>query len=942
MGVAAKASDVRVDQFFTGTEARFDRWRSLLQAARAWEGAASQQRPESEKYQADVSVSLAELRHWEDFFAYPGQALLRTLDERIASVDAVGTARLVQSLSTALLTHSYRSNLADWEGEEQSPIGLSERVPGASEETALHRPYFEVLVVSPARPAAWSELAKELRKLRRPQDKFIYEPVFVGSFEDGVLATILNGSLEAVMIYEGIPFASSHHNPVLREVLTSHLAASGIGTNSVQYGLALARGLKQLRPELDIYFLSDREVEKVAGDTSAACVRRVFYQVEEPLELHLSILDGIADRYDTPYFDNLQKYAQRPMGTFHALPVARGKSIFKSNWIRDMGKFYGLNLFLAESSATTGGLDSLLEPTGNIKVAQEKAARAFGADHVFFVTNGTSTSNKMVEQALLAPGDIMLVDRNCHKSHHYGAVISGALPLYVEAYPLTQYSMYGAVPLRTIKKALLDLKAEGKLDRARLLVLTNCTFDGHIYNVERVMEECLAIKPDLIFLWDEAWFGFARWSPFYRRRTAMGAAAILESKFKDPTYRAAYKEQEKNLGADLDPKAKNLLETRLLANPDKVRLRVYQTNSTHKSMSCLRQGSMVLVKDPDFHTVEEQFHEAIFTHASTSPNLQIIASLDVARRQMELEGYELVNRAIQLALDVRREVNSHPLISKYFRVLGADDMIPAEFRNSGFVDYLTPGANWATAVKALKEDEFALDATRLTLVCGSAGFDGTQFKNLLAADYDIQLNKTSRNSVLLQTNINNTRSDIAQLIKVLVEISQGIEKKLADGGTKGKEAFASRVKSLMTDVPNLPNFSSFYSRFRENPSSMTSEGDMRSAFFGAYREEQCEHLKLSSPEIDKRLKEGPELVSANFVIPYPPGFPIMVPGQVINTETIEFMRKLDVKEIHGFNAALGLKLLNPATMKLSKVASKSAPDLSGDTKRKAARSATGD
>src|SRR2546429_9310907 len=129
------------------------------------------------------------------------------------------------------------------------------------------------------------------------------------------------------------------------------------------------------------------------------------------LSLHDALpifLDGIADRYNTPYFDNLQKYAQRPIGTFHALPVARGKSIFKSNWIRDMGQFYGLNLFLAESSATTGGLDSLLEPTGNIKVAQEKAARAFGADRVFFVTNGTSTSNKMVEQALLAPGDIML------------------------------------------------------------------------------------------------------------------------------------------------------------------------------------------------------------------------------------------------------------------------------------------------------------------------------------------------------------------------------------------------------------------------------------------------------------------------------------------------------------------------------------------------------
>jgi arginine decarboxylase len=786
------------------------------------------------------------------------------------------------------------------------------------------------------RSSAWLELAQELRNLRRPQDKFVYESVFVGNFEDAVLATILNGSIEAVIVADGIPFSSSEKSPVLREFLKTHLAASGIGTNAGPYSMALAQGLKDLRPELDIYFLTDREVEKVAGDASAQCIRRIFYQVEEPLELHLSILDGIAERYDTPYFDNLQKYAQRPIGTFHALPIARGKSIFKSNWIRDMGKFYGLNLFLAESSATTGGLDSLLEPTGNIKLAQEKAARAFGADHAFFVTNGTSTSNKIVEQALLGPGDIVLVDRNCHKSHHYGAVLCGALPLYVEAYPLTQYSMYGAVPLRTIKKALLDLKAEGKLDRARLLVLTNCTFDGQIYNVERVMEECLAIKPDLIFLWDEAWFGFARWSPFYRRRTAMGAAAILERKFKDPTYREAYEEQRKQLGAELNTGDKSLLTTRLLADPDKVRLRVYQTHSTHKSMSCLRQGSMVLVKDPDFHNVVEQFHEAIFTHASTSPNLQIIASIDVARRQMELEGYELVNRAIQLALDVRREVNSHPLISKYFRILGADEMIPSEFRNSGFVDYLTPRTNWTTAVKALREDEIALDVTRLTLVCGSAGFDGTQFKSMLAAEYDIQLNKTSRNSVLLQTNINNTRSDIAQLIKVLVEISQKVEKKLAEGGTATQQAFAARVRALMTDVPDLPNFSHFFKRFRENPSSITGEGDMRSAFFGAYRGEQCEHIKLFSPEIEKRLKEGPELVSADFVIPYPPGFPIMVPGQVINAETIQFMRKLDVKEIHGYGADVGLKLLNPAFLQSAGKPGPSAPDSINNAKQKSA------
>ena len=188
--------------------------------------------------------------------------------------------------------------------------------------------------------------------------------------------------------------------------------------------------IKRVRPELDIYLLSRRNVDQVAGDPAvASSIRRVFYGAEEPLEIHLSVLEGVSERFETPYFDNLKKYAQRPIGTFHALPIARGKSIFKSNWIRDMGEFYGPTLFLAESSATTGGLDSLLEPTGNIKRAQDMAARAFGCDRVFFVTNGTSTSNKMVEQALLAPGDIAIVDRNCHKSHHYGMVLAGAQPL---------------------------------------------------------------------------------------------------------------------------------------------------------------------------------------------------------------------------------------------------------------------------------------------------------------------------------------------------------------------------------------------------------------------------------------------------------------------------------------------------------------------------------
>lgn len=893
----------RPEWFFSATAVRADLWREMLACGRAWAS-----RSDSEDRQAAAADALDRLKPIEAVHGFPGPRRLALLDEALAQDDASGFTRLVQDLSNAMLSGSFRHyDEEDAEGDGAETSLFVEHL--LAERTLAHRPYFELLIVTPQPASSWPQVARDMLKLRRREDEFIYVPVVVGSFEDAVLAAMINGAIQSVIIADGFAFRLQHDAPLLRELLKTHAQVDQESLDPEQYTERLCWALHRLRPELDLFVLSDRHVEAMAGDPRFDIVERIFYQVEEPMEIHLSILNGIADRYRTPYFDNLKKYARRPIATFHALPVARGKSIFKSNWIRDMGHFYGENLFLAESSATSGGLDSLLEPKGNIKDAQDLAARAFGADRVFFVTNGTSTSNKMVYQGIVRPGDIVLIDRNCHKSHHYGLVLSGGQPFYIEAFPLTDYSMYGAVPLQSLKKALLELKAEGKLDRARMVTLTNCTFDGHVYHPEKVMLELLAIKPDLIFLWDEAWFGSAYFSPFFRRRTAMGARAALRAMLEDPVYRERHARQVEQYGEDLDPADERLLTASLLPDPDKVCLRVYQTNSTHKSMSSLRQGSMLLVGDERFDEVEENFKEAVFTHASTSPNLQIIASLDIARRQMELEGYELVMNAFDKALSARRAINGHPLISKYFRILGASELIPGEFRESGFTDYLAEGTTWLDAVKSLKDDEFALDPTRLTLVCGTAGYDGTSFKALLSDDYDIQVNKTSRNSVLLQTNINNTRGDIAHLVRVLVAIARKVERELARGGNAARVDFEAKVKSLMKDVPDLPNFSTFHDAFREAADSKTVEGDMRSAFFVAYYPEKCEHIPLFSQTMDDRLKNGPTMISANFVIPYPPGFPIMVPGQVVTDETIEFMRKLDVKEIHGFDATHGLKLI---------------------------------
>lgn len=891
---------------------RNDQWRQMNALARAWAQAGrSGARAGSLREQAEALFAV--VTRLEHCWAYPGPRLLGVVADALKAGDPEQFTRVVQKISAALLSGDFRRDEASWDAAADSEGSALDAMPPALDASGNHKPYFEVLVVTPNEPSTLQRGRDDMLRLRRPEDQFHYQLVQVGTFEDAALAVMVNNDLQAVVIVDGFAFESRHNLPDLHDFLARHIKVDPDSVAPGAMATVLAKSIKGFRPELDLYLLSDRSVESLAGSDEAAPIRRMFHHVEEPMEIHLSILDGILDRYQTPFFDNLQKYAQRPIGTFHALPIARGKSVFRSNWIRDMGSFYGTNIFMAESSATTGGLDSLLEPTGNIKKAMEAAARAFGAKKAFFGTGGTSASNKIVVQAVCKPGDIVLVDRNCHKSHHYGFVLSGAQPYYIEAFPLTHYSMYGAVPLRTIKQALLNCMAEGTLNRVKAIDLTNCTFDGHMYNPRRVMEECLAIKPDLVFIWDEAWFGFARYNPLHRRRSAMGAAAALTARFHDPAYRAEYARFKAEVG-EIEPGNPKLLEMRLMPDPDKVRIRVYHTDSTHKSMSAFRQGSMMLVWDDDWHQVEGPFTEAFLAHTSTSPNQQLIASLELARRQMEFEGYGMTMAMTELAIRLRQAINNHPLISKYFRVASNEDMVPAELRPSGFKDFGPPHSTWVDLVEAWDEDEVTLDPTRLTIVCGSAGYDGTQFKGMLAEKFDIQINKTSRNSVLVQTNINNTHSDAALLIKALADISREIEQRLADGGQAAKEAFDARVKALMVDVPDLPNFSRFHDAFRDNEKAVSNEGHMRPAFFEAYTAESCEFVKLFSKEIDERLANGPELVSANFVIPYPPGFPIMVPGQVIQADTITYMRKLDVKEIHGYQAAQGLKLIKPSVL----------------------------
>lgn len=892
--------------YYDASQFRTDAWNELkLATARLARTHEDEDRVDARRAIIEALNVLEEL---ERYWAFPGKRACQVL-RRVAERDwrpslASKTARLARLLES----DDYRRRAVNdifREGDDVSAdLQAADGLDSAAREK---RPYFEILVVDRITPEEEDAVRSAMLSMRREDDEFIYDVVFVPSCEDAIIAALFNDNIQACVLRYSFPRATTTSLPELCDYLYVADPSLMEGLDATDPSMALGRVLKDVRPELDLYMVTDDPIENVAGRTDGL-FRRVFYRQEDYLELHLSILKGIDERYDTPFFSALREYSQKPTGVFHALPISRGKSISKSHWIGDMGEFYGPNIFLAETSSTTGGLDSLLQPTGAIRRAQEKMARAYGSRRSYFVTNGTSTANKIVMQALCRPDDIVLVSHDCHKSHHYALMLAGSNPIYLDPYPLQRYSIYGGVPLKEIKKTLFRLKKAGKLDRVRMLLLTNCTFDGVVYNPERVMREVLAIKPDMVFVWDEAWYAFARFTPTYRQRTGMASAQRLREDFKSKAYRKKYAAWKEEFDALDQEKEETWTERALMPDPDTSRVRVYVTQSTHKTLTSLRQGSVIHVQDQDFtRKAHDAFEEAYMTHTSTSPNYQILASLDVGRRQVELEGYELVTKSVELAMTLRQRMEENPKIKKYFKLLRVEDLVPEEFRASGLTRYYDPESGYQRMQDAWRDDEFTLESQRVTVYVGSTGIDGDTLRKKLMDAYDIQINKTSRNTLLFMLNIGTTRGAIAYLLEVLMKLSQQMDEEAEERSPLEEAQFADSVVSFTERLPPLPNFSYFHEKFQPQPESGTPEGDLRTAFFLAYEESNCEYLTIGGA-LDEQMSSGREVVSASFVTPYPPGFPILVPGQVVSEEILSYLKALDVKEIHGYNPKFGLRV----------------------------------
>mgnify|MGYP006273240773 FL=1 len=551
-------------------------------------------------------------------------------------------------------------------------------------------------------------------------------------------------------------------------------------------GLEIFRNFMALRHEVTLFLYT--HITDSQSLTSGGIINGYFFKGEDVYDdIVRKIQAEMKDKRSAPFYERLVKYAQKAKDSWHTPGHASGNSVKNSPYVREFYDFFGENLFTSDVSVSVPELDSLLHPGGVIKEAEEQAARAFNSRYTFFSTNGTSTSNKVLIQTLLKPGDAILLDRNCHKSVHYGIIISGAEPIYLMPSVNNQYGIFGPIPKKRIVEAMDDALAKKK--NLKAIILTNCTYDGLIYDIEDIVEE--AHSRGIKVIVDEAWYGYAN---FHREFYPSAMAA----------------------GAD------------------------YSTQSTHKTMSAFSQASMIHVNDPDFEDIQDFFMENFNMHTSTSPQYPMIASLDIARKQMVMEGYTLLQRVLELSDLLRRSINS----LKKFRVLDLDDMISPE----------------------IKDDNIRLDRTKITIDISKSGYSSKEIEHILLTKHNIQIEKSTFNTITILLTIGATYSRINRLYLAL----ENIEKRTGNRRANGSEKILKKFNLKVSPIRYRPRYS-FYADTEELP-----------------------------------LEDTENRISSRMVTPYPPGIPLLVPGQIVTREIINALqtyRNYGI-EIHGLESGL--------------------------------------
>jgi len=906
---------VNLDQFFCTSRYRADNWNRLRQALLLLSSADVFKKDDSKRI-IDIEESLEIIRLTEQYWAFPGPSVISAIAKAFDEQNWLLMNELVSINARLISTDHYRRTdiSANLLRSREIPIDkFGEKQRNSTKHITGTKPYFEILVIDSLVVENIDALRRHHLIHRRPEDEFVYDTVVVSSFEDALIALCLNYNIQCCILRYSFPFESKNSLSCISDYL--HIAgfnrddAACLSVN--ERTSLLGKVLKVVRPEIDLYLLSEASVETVANNLHLN-FRRCFFGTEDYPEMRLTILKGIKERYSTPFFQALQAYSKLPTGVFHAMPISRSKSISKSHWIRDYGEFYGDRMFLCETSTTQGGLDSLLKPSGSLKVAQALTARAFESEESLFVPHGTSTANKIVIQAISRPKDIFLIAGDCHKSHYYSAILSDVRIVIVNGFKISEYDLIGPALIADFKSALLELRDSHLLQNVRGIILTNITFDGLAIDLFALANECLAIKNDLIFLIDEAWFAYGAFTTITRHRCAMHVANKLREIFKSKQYRDEYSKWFGQYGDINLIDSHNLVNMKIMADPHHSQVRIYSTQSTHKTLTALRQGSMIHINDDKYISeIQTSMRDAYQCFMSTSPNYQILASLDISRRQMHFEGYELVQKAYELACILRLQIADNPLLSKYLKVLSHDNLIPCHMRN--YTTSLSVN-NHSDSIQFIQEswlhDEICLDPSRVTIDISKTGHDGRSFQKLLTDRFDIQVNKTSRNTVLFIIHIGSTRGMITYLLESLNTIVREIDTRVGRLSPPQLNSHDERLACRKSLNIEIPHWAEFHPLFCSHHIGSHSILNIRQAYYLSRSDRAIKYINLNQ-DLASSIDHGEVLVSAALVTPYPPGYPLLLPGQIISSDAVRYLLSIIDHEIHGYDPMNGLEVFNP-------------------------------
>src|SRR5450830_1769740 len=551
-----------------------------------------------------------------------------------------------------------------------------------------------------------------------------------------------------------------------------------------------------------------------------------------------SYLEGV----QPPFFKALLDYAEDGSYSWHCPGHSGGVAFLKSPVGQMFHQFFGENMLRADV---------------------RNAARIFNADHCFFVTNGTSTSNKMVWHHTVAPGDVVVVDRNCHKSILHSIIMTGAIPVFLKP-TRNHFGIIGPIPESEFTKESIQAKikanpllkgVDAKKVKPRILTITQSTYDGVLYNTETIKGMLDGYVENLHF--DEAWLPHAAFHPFYGPYHAMGKK------------RARPKESV-----------------------------VYATQSIHKLLAGISQASHVLVQDSQNTKLDRHlFNEAYLMHTSTSPQYSIIASCDVAAAMMEPPGgTALVEESIAEALDFRRamrKVDDEYGKDWWFKVWGPDKLVD-EGIGSREDWVLHTDDKWHGFGK-LAAGFNMLDPIKATIITPGLDVDGdfsdsgipASMVTKYLAEHGVIVEKCGLYSFFIMFTIGITKGRWNTLLTALQQFkddydrNQPIWRILPEFAVAHPRYERVGLRDLCQQIHDAYK--------THNVARMTTEmylSDMQPAMKPSDAFAKMAHDEIERVEIDQL--EG--RITAVLLTHYPPGIPLLIPGEIFNKTIVDYLK----------------------------------------------------